>query len=193
MHVLTRATWAIFVVIALTLTGCSTDPGTDAGFVSGDGSITVLPPEQRQVAPNASGVDLLGDPLELADFAGQIVVLNVWASWCAPCRAEVGALEEVAIQFENQGVQFIGLNTRDSNAAARAFIRKFDVTYPSLVDTDGRIQLLFNDSLPPQAIPSTIVIDQKGRVAARALGVVTAATLRSMIEPLLEESGTPNG
>ncbi len=121
------------------------------------------------------------------------MVLNVWASWCAPCRAEAGALEEVAIQFENQGVQFIGLNTRDSNAAARAFIRKFDVTYPSLVDTDGRIQLLFNDSLPPQAIPSTIVIDQKGRVAARALGVVTAATLRSMIEPLREESGTPNG
>ena len=70
MHALTRATWAIFVVIALTLTSCSTDPGTDAGFVSGDGSITVLPPEQRQVAPNASGVDLLGDPLELADFAG---------------------------------------------------------------------------------------------------------------------------
>ena len=193
MHVLTRATWAIFVVIALTLTGCSTDPGTDAGFVSGDGSITVLPPEQRQVAPNASGVDLAGNTIELVDFAGQIVVLNVWASWCAPCRAEAGALEEVAKQFENQGVQFIGLNTRDSNAAARAFIRKFDVTYPSLVDTDGRVQLLFNDSLPPQAIPSTIVIDQKGRVAARALGVVTAATLRAMIEPLREESGTPNG
>ncbi|HBK38989.1 MAG TPA: redoxin [Actinobacteria bacterium] len=155
--------------------------------------MTILPPDQRQVAPNASGVDLAGKTLELADFAGQIVVLNVWASWCAPCRAEAGALEEVAKQFENQGVQFIGLNTRDSNAAARAFIRKFDVTYPSLVDTDGRIQLLFNDSLPPQAIPSTIVIDQKGRVAARALGVVTAATLRAMIEPLREESGRANG
>ena len=193
MRALTRATSAIFVVFALTLTGCSTDPATDAGFVSGDGSITILPPDQRQVAPNASGVDLAGNTIELVDFAGQIVVLNVWASWCAPCRAEAGALEEVAKQFENQGVQFIGLNTRDSNAAARAFIRKFDVTYPSLVDTDGRIQLLFNDSLPPQAIPSTIVIDQKGRVAARALGVVTAATLRAMIEPLREESGTPNG
>ena len=193
MRALTRATLAIFVVIGLTLTGCSTDPGTDAGFVSGDGSITILPPDQRQGAPNASGVDLAGKTLELADFAGQIVVLNVWASWCAPCRAEAGALEEVAEQFENQGVQFIGLNTRDSNDAARAFIRKFDVTYPSLIDTDGRIQLLFNDSLPPQAIPSTIVIDQKGRVAARALGVVTAATLRAMIEPLREESGRANG
>lgn len=193
MRALTRATSAIFVVIAVTLTGCSTESATDAGFVSGDGSITILPPDQRQVAPNASAVDLAGKTLELADFAGQIVVLNVWASWCAPCRAEAGALEEVAKQFENQGVQFIGLNTRDSNAAARAFIRRFDVTYPSLVDTDGRIQLLFNDSLPPQAIPSTIVIDQKGRVAARALGVVTAATLRAMIEPLREESGTPNG
>jgi thiol-disulfide isomerase/thioredoxin len=92
MRALTRATSAIFVVFALTLTGCSTDPATDAGFVSGDGSITILPPDQRQVAPNASGVDLAGNTLELVDFAGQIVVLNVWASWCAPCRAEAGAL-----------------------------------------------------------------------------------------------------
>lgn len=193
MRALTRTTSAIFVVIAFALTGCATDPATDSGFVSGDGSITILPPEQRQVAPNVSGVDLAGEPLDLADFAGQVVVLNVWASWCAPCRAEADALEEVATQFVDQRVQFIGLNTRDSTAAAQAFIRKYGVTYPSLVDTDGRIQLQFNDSLPPQAIPSTIVIDQQGRVAARALGVVTSATLRAMIEPLLEEPGTPNG
>lgn len=181
------------LVLASGLSACSTAPETGAGFVSGDGSVTILEPAQRQIAPNASGVDLNDVPLELSDFAGQVVVLNVWASWCAPCRAEAGALEEVALQFEDKGVQFLGLNTRDSQAAAQAFIRNYGVTYPSLVDTDGRIQLLFNDSLPPQAIPSTIVIDQLGRVAARALGTVTAATLRAMIEPLLDESGTPSG
>ncbi len=194
MRVLPRWILAAVLLLTLGLTACSTGPATtDAGFVSGDGSVIILDPDQRQVAPNAAGVDLNGDPLELSDFAGQVLVLNVWASWCAPCRAEAGALEEVATQFANQGVQFIGLNTRDSNAAAQAFIRNYGVTYPSLVDTDGRIQLLFNDSLPPQAIPSTIVIDQQGMVAARALGTVTAATLRAMIEPLLDENGTPSG
>ncbi len=194
MRVLPRWILAAVLLFTLGLTACSTGSATtDAGFVSGDGSVIILDPDQRQVAPNAAGVDLNGDPLELSDFAGQVLVLNVWASWCAPCRAEAGALEEVATQFANQGVQFIGLNTRDSNAAAQAFIKNYGVTYPSLVDTDGRIQLLFNDSLPPQAIPSTIVIDQQGMVAARALGAVTAATLRAMIEPLLDESATPSG
>jgi len=187
------STLVVALILSIGLTACSTAPETEAGFVSGDGSVTILDPPQRQIAPEATGVDLNGDPLKLSDFAGQVVVLNVWASWCAPCRAEAGALEEVATQFDGKGVQFIGLNTRDSNAAAQAFIRNYGVTFPSLVDTDGRIQLLFNDSLPPQAIPSTIVIDQQGKVAARALGTVTAATLRAMIEPLLEESGTPSG
>jgi thiol-disulfide isomerase/thioredoxin len=183
---------ALFLLV-LGLSACSSAPETGAGFVSGDGSVTILDPAQRQLAPAAVGVDLNGDPLKLSDFAGEVVVLNVWASWCAPCRAEASALEEVAVQFEGKGVQFIGLNTRDSQAAAQAFVRNYDVTYPSLVDTDGRIQLLFNDSLPPQAIPSTIVIDQQGKVAARALGTVTSATLRAMIEPLLDESGTSSG
>ena len=196
MRVLPRSTACSVLtglVLVLVLTACSTAPETGAGFVSGDGSVTILEPGQRQLAPEAVGVDLNGDTLKLSDFAGQVVVLNVWASWCAPCRAEAGALEEVALQFDGKGVQFIGLNTRDSQAAAQAFTRNFGVTYPSMVDTDGRIQLLFNDSLPPQAIPSTIVIDQQGRVAARALGTVTSATLRAMIEPLLDESETSSG
>ncbi len=196
MRVLPRSTVRSVIagfVLVLVLSACSTAPETGAGFVSGDGSVTILEPAQRQLAPEAVGVDLNGDTLKLSDFAGQVVVLNVWASWCAPCRAEAGALEEVARQFDGKGVQFIGLNTRDSQAAAQAFTRNFGVTYPSMVDTDGRIQLLFNDSLPPQAIPSTIVIDQRGRVAARALGTVTSATLRAMIEPLLDESETSSG
>lgn len=196
MSVLPRSTLLfvpILLLLVLGLSACSNAPETEAGFVSGDGSVTILDAAQRQLAPDAVGFDLNGDPLALSDYAGQVVVLNVWASWCAPCRAEAGALEEVAVQLEGEGVQFIGLNTRDSRAAAQAFIRNYGVTYPSMVDTDGRIQLLFNDSLPPQAIPSTIVIDQQGRVAARALGTVTAATLRAMIEPLREDSGTPSG
>ena len=82
-------------------------------------------------------------------------------------------------------MQFVGLDTRDSDVPARAFVERFGIGYPNVIDQDGRLQLLFGDSLPPQAIPSTLVIDPEGRVAARALGKVSESSLRGMIEPLL--------
>ncbi len=177
----------------LVLSGCSSDPATDAGFVSGDGSVTILDPAARTLAPEVNGLDLDGNSLSTADFPGDIIVLNVWASWCAPCRAEAPALEEVAVEYANQGVQLIGLNTRDSEASAKNFIQNYGVSFPSIVDTDGRLQLLFNDTLPPQAIPSTIVIDRNGMVAARALGAVDASTLGGIIDQLAQESASTNG
>ena len=175
------------------LVGCSADPETDTGFVSGDGSVTVLNPDAREVAPILVGQDLDGQEISTADFPGEILVLNVWASWCAPCRAEAPALEEVAEEFIDQGVQLIGLNTRDSKASANNFVRKYQVSFPSIVDTDGRLQLQFRETLPPQAIPSTIVIDQSGRVAARALGAVEASTLSAIIDQLLLEDSDARG
>ena len=86
-------------------------------------------------------------------------------------------------------MQFVGLDTRDSDVSARAFVEKFGMPYPNVIDRDGRLQLLFADSLPPQAIPSTLVIDREGRVAARALGKVSESSLRGMIEPLLASGG----
>lgn len=174
-------------VLTFVATGCSAEAATDSGFVSGDGTVVVLDAQAREASPNVGGSDLDGVDIQLSDYSGEVVVLNVWASWCAPCRAEAPALEEVAVQFADQGVQFIGLNTRDSTTAAQAFARKFGVSYPSIIDTDGKLQLQFNGTLPPQAIPSTIVIDKNGKVAARALGAVSAPTLRAMIEPLLDE------
>jgi thiol-disulfide isomerase/thioredoxin len=110
------------------------------------------------------------------------VVLNVWASWCAPCRAEAPELEEVWQAKKEEQVQFVGLNTRDSTIAAQRFVETMGLTFPSIEDSDGRVQLLFSDSLPPQAIPSTVVIDGDGRVAARILGKASAATLRGVID-----------
>ncbi len=181
--------WVIAAVaVALTLTGCSADLAEgDQGFVAGDGSVTVLAADERQPAPSIVGETLDGGTFTLADHLGQVVVLNVWASWCAPCRSEAPILEEVWQDTEPLGVQFVGLDTRDSDAAARAFVDRFGITYPNVIDRDGRLQLRFGDSLPPQAIPSTVVVDRQGRVAARALGKVSAATLRTMILPLVEE------
>ncbi len=172
----------------LAATACAADaqpetaPGNRTGFVAGDGSITVLAPEQREPAPVISGPLLGGGSLDLAQFAGQVIVLNVWASWCAPCRAEAPVLERVWQDVADEGVQFVGLDTRDSPAAAQAFVDRFNVSYPNIVDEDGVLQLQFRQTLPPQAIPSTVIIDAQGRVAARLLGKASESSLRAVID-----------
>lgn len=155
--------------------------------MAGDGSIVVLDEAQRTPAPDLVGTTLDGEEFRLSDHRGEVVVLNVWASWCAPCRAEAPTLAAAAAELADRGVLFVGLDTRDSDASARAFIDRFDITYPNVIDRDGRLQLLFSDSLPPQAIPSTLVVDRQGRVAGRVLGKASDSTLRALIEPLLAE------
>lgn len=181
------------VCLAAVLAGCDASSaatsGADSGFVAGDGSLVVLPESQRVPAPDLVGTTLDGDTFRLSDHLGEVVALNVWASWCAPCRAEAPLLAKAAAEYGPKGVQFVGLDTRDSDTSARSFLDKFGVTYPNVIDSDGRLQLLFADSLPPQAIPSTVFIDRQGRVAARALGKVSDPTLRGMLEPLLSEKG----
>ena len=183
---------AAVLVVCLGLAACGgaadADPGT--GFVAGDGSIVLLAPDDRVSAPDLEGQTLDGAAFRLADYRGKVVVLNVWASWCAPCRAEAPVLEEAWIDLQDKGVQFVGLDTRDTIAAAQAFVDNYGITYPNVVDTDGQLQLLFGDSLPPQAIPSTLVIDPQGRVAGRILGRVSESTLLGLIEPLLTTAPT---
>jgi thiol-disulfide isomerase/thioredoxin len=191
----TRLT-AASVTALLLLAGCgsstdATGSGADSGFVAGDGSIVVVPASQRVPAPDLSGETLDGTTYRLRDHLGEVVVLNVWASWCAPCRAEAPTLASLATELDGSGVQFVGLDTRDSDVSARAFADRFGIRYPNVIDRDGRLQLLFGDSLPPQAIPSTLVVDREGRVAARALGKVSESSLRGMIEPLLA-AATPS-
>ncbi|MDA9913274.1 TlpA family protein disulfide reductase [Candidatus Nanopelagicales bacterium] len=193
---------AILLLTPLILAGCSGETTTGEGnaevgtqgYVEGDGTLTLLPPEERQPAPALTGDTLTGDTFTLADHKGDVILLNVWASWCAPCRAEAPALWTVWDDTKDQNVQFVGLVSRDSEASARAFAERFDLGYPHLMDDNGSLQLLFRDTLPPQAIPSTLVIDQDGRVAGRALGEVSESTLRGFIEPLLaEESAADSG
>lgn len=186
---------AILLLTPLLLAGCSAETTTGEGnaevgtqgYVEGDGTLTLLPPEERQSAPALSGDTLTGDTFTLSDHTGKVVLLNVWASWCAPCRAEAPALWRVWDDTKDADVQFVGLVSRDSEASARAFAERFDLGYPHLMDDNGSLQLLFRDTLPPQAIPSTLVIDAEGRVAGRALGEVSESTLRGFIEPLLAE------
>jgi len=187
---------AALVVVGVLVAGCSGSAeaesapgaGPDAGYVAGDGSIVIIPPDQRAEAPEVVGPTLDGGTFSLADHLGEVVVINVWASWCAPCRAEAPTLAALAEELESQGVTFVGLDTRDSDASARAFIDRFGIDYANVIDRDGQLQLLFSDTLPPQAIPSTLVIDRMGRVAGRVLGKASESALRGMIEPILDES-----
>lgn len=169
-------------VVAL-LMGCSSTTASEEGgigFTAGDGSVTIIAADEREPAPELAGETLEGEPLSTAQFAGQLIVLNVWGSWCAPCRAE--APELVAAAEAEPEVAFIGINTRDLDPAqAQAFVRSFEVPYPNIYDPDGALLLDFGQ-LPPKAIPSTLVIDDQGRVAARILGETSSGTLLGVLE-----------
>lgn len=179
---------AVLVLVGLLLAGCSAggdgggDAGEDPGFVSGDRSITIVPPADRRPAPAVQG-PRLGDSTSIstADYPGRVVVVNVWGSWCNPCRAEAADLE-AASRETKQVAQFIGLNTKDySPAAAEAFLRSFRVTYPQIFDPEGRALVSLAGDLPPNAIPTTLVIDRQNRVAARVAGTVSKITLVGLV------------
>jgi len=177
-----RLVVALFV--AVLLAGCGSSSTAGAGFVAGDGTLTVLPAGQRPVAPDITGTTLDGAPWQSADTAGKVVVYNVWGSWCAPCRAEAADLVAAAKATSSSAV-FVGLNTRDLDTAApKAFVRAFGVPYVNLYDPDGALLLKFSTQLPANAIPSTLVVDPSGKVAARIIGMTTQATLVGLINDL---------
>lgn len=182
---MTRTLIAVLAAVVVLTGGCSGDgAGTDSdgfiGFEEGNGSVLVVPAGEREPAPELAGTTLDGDELSTADFAGQVIVLNVWGSWCAPCRSEAPAL--VAAAEELPDVQFIGINTKDLDPApAQAFVRSFGVEYPNLYDPDGALLLGFGQ-VPPKAIPSTLVIDESGRVAARMLGEITTTVIKGVVD-----------
>ena len=132
---------ATAVLLAVTLAGCASDEvgsSGEQGFVSGRGIITTLPVAERKAPGEVAGETLDGEPIALSDFEGQVVVVNVWGSWCAPCRAEAPMLAEAARDLADDDVAFLGIDSRDpSRSAAQAFVRRFDLPYPSIYDQQG--------------------------------------------------------
>jgi len=180
-------------VAALVLSACSSG-GTSGGsgntnFITGSDGIATVKKGDRQAAPDLSGKTIDGKTLDTADYKGKILVVNVWGSWCSPCRAEADNLVQVAKATASKGVQFVGLNTRDPETGpAVAFEKKYGVPYPSLYDPTGRLMLRFKKgTLNPQAIPSTIVIDRDGKIAARTLQALSEEKLREMLDPVIAE------
>ncbi|AKJ11554.1 redoxin domain-containing protein [Streptomyces incarnatus] len=184
---------AVAAVAALTLSACgkggTSGGGGNTGFVTGHNGIATVPAGERASAPDLSGKTIDGRTLDVADYKGQVVVINVWGSWCSPCREEAQYFAKVSKEYQGKGVQFVGINTRDtSTTPAVAFEKEHGIGYPSLYDPTGRLMLRFEKgTLNPQLIPSTLVIDRQGKVAARALEALDDTTLLKMLKPVLAE------
>ncbi|MGA1836346.1 TlpA disulfide reductase family protein [Herbiconiux sp. 11R-BC] len=168
---------ATLAAAALLLAGCSNDPlaqqylaGNSKNYIAGDGSVTEITAADRGAAVSFAGTDQAGNPVSSGDYAGQVLVLNFWYAGCAPCRAEAPALQALNAQYDGQGVSFLGVNVRDQASTAVSFDDTFGITYPSVIDTDGALQLAFSGTVAANAVPTTLVIDKQGRVAARILG-----------------------
>ena len=186
---LTGAGAAAVVLLSACTSGGTSGGGGDTNFVMGKDGISTVAKGKRDAAPDLSGKTVEGKQLDVAGYRGKIVVLNVWGSWCAPCRAEAPSFEKVYQDLKAQGVQFVGINTRDTSVRnAAAFEKQQGVTYPSLYDPTGKLMLRFKKgTLNPQTVPSTVVFDRDGKIAARSLSPLSEEKLRKMITPVLAE------
>ena len=170
------------------LAGVDASGSTGSSGVSEVGrAVTEYSAAERGEPVDIAGTTLGGDSLALDDLRGEVVVLNVWGSWCSPCRAEAPILGQASRAYADDGVSFVGINVRDNKAAALAFERRYDIPYPSIADYDGRTLLSVNDYVPMSAVPVTLVLDREGRVAARALGELRKATLTALLDNAVEE------
>jgi len=181
------------LVGALLLTGCATGAGAvdvnnggEFRFVQGTPAGEVIPSGERAAAPEFSGTLLGGGRFESTELAGDVAVLNFWGSWCAPCRVETPQFQEVYDEVRDSGVQFLGLNVKDAEQLATAFVESKAITFPSLFDPTGETALAFRD-YPATAIPSTIVLDRESRVAAVYTGEVRQDDLRAVLDQVLGE------
>jgi thiol-disulfide isomerase/thioredoxin len=180
---------AVLTALLAVVAGCAggsdavdQSAGGEFRFVAGTGKGQLIPQQDRKAAPAISG-DLLGRAgrFDLDAWRGKVVVLNFWASWCAPCRVEAPDLDAAYRRTRASGVEFVGVNTKEPDESkGKAFLARAGITYPNVWDPTGRLTLRFRD-FRANGFPYTIVIDKRARVA----GVYTTPLLREDIEPVV--------
>ena len=186
---------ALAVTVAFTVSGCANDSladqfkaGDNKNYIAGDGTVSEFAEANRGEPVVWSGPTESGGLLKSDQLTGVVVVMNFWYAGCAPCRAEAKDLVAVNKLFVGKNVQFVGVNVRDSAATALAFDRNFDITWPSIIDAQsGSVLLAFTGLVTPQAVPTTLVLDKQGRVAARVLGQIQASTLKALVQRVVDE------
>ena len=183
---------ALATVVALSGCAATADAGAEqdsgAGYVAGDGSLATWEPEQRDGAIDLLGQTYDGEQVDLGQWRGEVVVVNFWYAACPPCRAEAGDLRAIHEDYTPHGVRLLGVNPRDDAATAQAFERTFAVPYPSIHDQGAAAVAAFQGLVPLQAMPTTVVLDRQGRVAARIMGQIDPTTLRGLIDDTLAET-----
>ncbi|MFT4234542.1 MAG: TlpA disulfide reductase family protein [Microbacterium sp.] len=190
----------VLVALAAGLVGCAEDTVTDQylagsnqGYIGSDGvQYDEIEPDDRGDPVTWSGETEDGDALSSDDVAGKVVVVNFWYAGCAPCRAEAADLEATWQSYQDQNVQFVGVNTSDQADTAASFEKKYGVTYPSIIDVnDGTMKLAFAGAIPIDATPSTIILDASGRVAVRIIGrIESQSILDTLISDTLKEKAS---
>ena len=192
---LKRYGWAALCCLVLVaVAGCTSLQGSgDKGYVSGDGSLTLVAQSDRGDVVELTGDDLEGKPLDLADFRGKPLVVAVWGYWCGPCNAEAPELVEAAEKLDGVA-DFVGINVRDgSQAQAISFVRKYGLPYRSFYSPDSKALLSFPGTLTATSVPATVVLDADGRVAASVRGTIPSVqTLVDVVQDLADE-GTADG
>ncbi|MFD3928302.1 TlpA family protein disulfide reductase [Streptomyces sp. NPDC058614] len=180
---------SLLALTAGTLSACGTAESTANPGLPGaakNSTSRYLAPADRTITPAVSGTTLTGKHLDIAQWRGNVVVINVWGSWCAPCRKEAPELARLAKETAASGVHFLGVDIRDSKRAALAFESDYGIGYPSLFDPDGRGLLGFK-SLAARAVPTTYVLDRTGKVAAMSIGPLNARGFLPIIRGIAEE------
>lgn len=187
---------AASVVAALLLSGCSADPlaeqysdDRDKGYVSEDGAVSEYAPTDRGEPVTFEGTTDTGSTVSNEDYVGEVLVVNFWYAACAPCRVEAPDLAALSAKYQDAGASFLGINVYDQEETSLAFARKFDIAYPSIIDANsGAARLAFAGHAPPSAVPTTLVLDKQGRVAARFIGLIEAPSmLDTIIGDLISE------
>jgi thiol-disulfide isomerase/thioredoxin len=172
------------------LTGWATGGNGGVTDVAGNTSAVLYQAGHRPLAPDFTATTLTGAPLSFSSYRGQVVVLNFWGSWCAPCRAEAPALAGAAKQYRPAGVDFLGVDVRDTTASALAFARNFGIGYPSVSDSSSVITLDFTAVVPIAGTPTTLVIDRTGHIAGAVFG---PATYQELTDILAQVTGRAAG
>ena len=193
-----RALTVVTLIAALLLAGCTSSDslaqqyrdGNEKGYIAGDFQVVEIPVADRGEPVVFEGVTETGEPVSSDDYRGGVLVVNFWYAACGPCRVEAPLLEEVWQTYQPEGVGFIGVNIYDQPATALSFAEDYGITYPSVIDiVDGKTKLAFAAVTPIQATPTTLVMDRQGRVAARIIGQLPAASILStLVADALAES-----
>lgn len=189
---------ALALAIVIALAGCASDPlaeqyrnGGNENYIAGDGTVLELPADSRAAPIDFTSTTDAGTTVAAKDFRGQILVVNFWAAYCDPCRVEAPDLEKLSRAYDGKGVEFLGVNIADTADTSRAFARKYGVSYPSALDANtGTVRLAFAGKTAQSALPTTMVLDKQGRVAARILGQLQSP---SILEAIIKTVAAENG